>query len=87
METFADVKYWISSTYSKQIRFKGYIVSLSNTFKSFSAEICIFSQCCTKTKLFLFFLTKIFKHFGALTRVPGGEKEFKLNCTYSESAG
>ena len=55
METFADVKYWISSTYSKQIRFKGYIVSLSNTFKSFSAEICIFSQCCTKTKLFLFF--------------------------------
>ena len=55
MEAFADVKNWISSTYSKKIHFKGYIASLSKTFKSFSAEICIFRQCCTKTKLFLFF--------------------------------
>lgn len=40
-----------------------------------------------RLNFFFFFLTKIFKHFGAFTRVPGGAKKFKLNCTYSESAG
>ena len=63
------------------------ILSLCLTPSSLLVQKSAFSVNVVLRLNFFFFLTKIFKHFGALTRVPGGEKEFKLNCTYSESAG